>query len=132
MRDSSFKTWLRRDPKDPYRAVCVLCDAKMIADRVVIKRHGEGASRRVRKTRFVGSSEGAKILDIRLGLGVSKQFSPNEIVTEKKKDFKRKCRNFMSKACVGIRKRFALNDPVLVGISKLDPERCLKNLVLLT
>ncbi|CAG5035890.1 unnamed protein product [Parnassius apollo] len=63
--------------------------------------------------------------DIYLGLGVSKQFSTNEIAAEKKKDFKKKCRNFLIKACVGIRKRFALNDPVLVGISKLDPETCL-------
>ncbi|CAG9792671.1 unnamed protein product [Diatraea saccharalis] len=63
--------------------------------------------------------------DIYLGLGVSKQFSTNEISTERKMDFKRKCRNFLIKACIGIRKRFALNEPVLVGISKLNPASCL-------
>ncbi|CAG5035893.1 unnamed protein product [Parnassius apollo] len=50
LKDNSFKTWLKRDPKDPYRAVCVMCDAKLIADRVVIKIHGEGAKHVKRTT----------------------------------------------------------------------------------
>lgn len=62
--------------------------------------------------------------EIYLGLGVQKQLSTNEIPFERKREMKNRCRNFLVKACVGIRKRYALSDPVLTAISKLDPNSC--------
>lgn len=40
--DSDFKEWLKRDPKDSHRAICVLWNASMLADKGAIKRHEEG------------------------------------------------------------------------------------------
>lgn len=63
--------------------------------------------------------------EIYLGLGVSKQLSSYDIDHRLKLELKERCRKFIIQACVGIRKRYSLNDPVMSAISKLDPENCL-------
>lgn len=63
--------------------------------------------------------------EIYLGLGVQKQIMSNDFSQELVKDLKERCRNFIIKACVGIRKRYSLNDPVMSAISRLDPDSCL-------
>ncbi|CAG4950277.1 unnamed protein product [Parnassius apollo] len=67
--------------------------------------------------------------NIYLGLGVANQVAVPElhVSTEEVTVMKQKCLNFIVKACVGIRKRYSLNDPVLSSIAKLDPDSCLSD-----
>ncbi|XP_047505901.1 uncharacterized protein LOC125050238 [Pieris napi] len=67
--------------------------------------------------------------DIYLGLGVANQVAVLELHahTEEVTVMKQKCLNFIVKACVGIRKRYSLNDPVLSSIAKLNPDSCLSD-----
>lgn len=63
------------------------------------------------------------IEDMYLGLGVQKQLLLVENGEEILK-FRRNCKKFIVKACVGIRKRYSINDKVLSAISKLSPQKC--------
>lgn len=67
--------------------------------------------------------------DIYLGLGVANQVAVPELHshTEEITVMKQRCLNFIVKACVGIRKRYSLNDPVLTSIAKLHPDSCLSD-----
>lgn len=65
--------------------------------------------------------------DLYLGLGVRQQLELPELINKPDtvQEFKINCRRFIIGACVGIRKRYSLNDPVLTALSKLRPELCL-------
>lgn len=65
--------------------------------------------------------------DMYLGLGVSRQLELPEILDKQDilQEFKINCRKFIVVACVGIRKRYSLNDPVLTALAKLRPELCM-------
>ncbi|CAG5008386.1 unnamed protein product [Parnassius apollo] len=63
--DTNFKTSLQRDPKDPFRTICVMCDAKMFTDRVSLKRHSEGI-KHIKKTKSMSSEEKRKTAEIKL------------------------------------------------------------------
>lgn len=63
--------------------------------------------------------------DIYFGLGVHKQITSYDISPEHVQVLKEKCQKFIIKACVGIRKRYSLNDPVMTAVSQLDPENCI-------
>lgn len=69
------------------------------------------------------------ITEMYLGLGVQKQLllaenfeSPQTIL-----EFKRKCRQFIVTASVGIRKRYSVNDKVLGQIAMLSPVNCISD-----
>lgn len=42
LKNSEFSLWLRECPKDPYKAMCSLCDATIQAEISVLKRHSTG------------------------------------------------------------------------------------------
>ncbi|CAB3242970.1 unnamed protein product [Arctia plantaginis] len=62
--------------------------------------------------------------DAYFGLGVQRQISSSNMLPELVIDLKERCRKFIIKACVGIRKRYSLNDPVMAAVSLLDPDNC--------
>ncbi|XP_026332324.1 uncharacterized protein LOC113239503 [Hyposmocoma kahamanoa] len=63
-----------------------------------------------------------ELKDIYLGLGVQKQL---ELIKEDRKEiFRQKCKQFIIKACTGIRKRYSINDTIMTAISNFDPVTC--------
>lgn len=67
--------------------------------------------------------------DIYLGLGVANQIADPELHerAEKVRELKQRCLNFTVKACVGIRKRYSLDDPIMSAIAKLSPDSCISD-----
>lgn len=65
--------------------------------------------------------------NIYLGLGVEQQLSLPEVANDVNsvKEIREKCKQFIIKAAVGIRKRNSLDDQLLNAISTLDNEYCM-------
>lgn len=63
--------------------------------------------------------------EIYIGLGAQQQLNLPVVSNVNKQEFINNCRQFVVAACVGIRKRYSLNDQVMDAISKLKPESCI-------
>ncbi|CAB3223225.1 unnamed protein product [Arctia plantaginis] len=65
--------------------------------------------------------------DIYLGLGVRKQLSLPEVANNENdiREFRSKCRKFILRAIIGIRKRYSLDDELLHAVSTISSEACL-------
>lgn len=64
--------------------------------------------------------------DIYLGVGVQKELDSIED-DERKLTLRKMCKNFIVGACVGIRKRYSVNDKIMSEIAKFDLDRVISN-----
>lgn len=65
--------------------------------------------------------------EIYLGLGARQQLNLPEVSDTEKQEFRESCRQFIVAACVGIRKRYSLDDQIMNTISKLKPDICMSS-----
>ncbi|CAK1578413.1 unnamed protein product [Parnassius mnemosyne] len=64
--------------------------------------------------------------DIYLGLGVQKELDSVEN-EERKLTLRKMCKNFIIRACVGLRKRYCFNDKIMTEIAKFDLEKVISD-----